>query len=87
MEAVAMSPKLYLLQCCTAGFVGNSPLFWREGDKGYTPWIEEAKRWTLAEAKFQIKATKGSHSWKMYSVEQIERLAKRTVDIQDLKEE
>lgn len=77
--------KLYLLQNCNAGFVGNSPCFWREGGSGYTPWIDEAKRWTYKEARLQIRSTKGSHRWEMWPLEVIERNAKRTVDIQDLR--
>lgn len=76
---------LYLLQNCSAGYVGNSPMFWREGGSGYTPWIDEAKRWTKQEAEKQIRATRGTHSWAMWSVAEIEAAAKRTVDIQDLR--
>lgn len=76
---------LYLLQNCSAGYVGNSPMFWREGGSGYTPWIDEAKRWTKEEAEQQIRATCGTHSWAMWSVAEIEAKAKRTVDIQDLR--
>lgn len=78
-------PKLYLLQNCTAGFVGNSPVFWREGGSGYTPWIDEAKRWTFQEARLQIRSTKGSHRWKLWPLDKIEQVAKRTVDMQDLR--
>lgn len=77
--------KLYLLQNCSAGYVGNSPLFWAEGDAGYTPWIDLAKRWTHDEARRLIRATNGSHSWKLWPLEVIEMAAKRTVDIQDLR--
>lgn len=70
----------YLLQNCTAGYVG----FWREGGSGYTPWIDEAKRWTLKEADAQIRSTSGTHSWKLWSLDAIEAIAKRTVDIQDM---
>lgn len=76
--------KLYLLQNCNAGYIGNSPLFWREGGSGYTQWIDEAKHWTYAEARAQIRATKGSHRWKMWRLDKIEAAAKRTVDMQDL---
>lgn len=77
--------KSYLLQNCGAGFVGNSPVFWAEGNSGYTPWIDEAKRWTYREAKAQIRSSKGSHRWQLWSLDVIERCAKRTVDIQDLR--
>lgn len=76
--------EMYLLQNCNAGFVGNSPVFWKEGGCGYTQWIDKAKRWTLEEAQAQIRATHGSHKWQLWKVADIEKVAKRTVDIQDL---
>lgn len=76
--------KTYLLQCNTAGYVGNSPLFWKESGSGYTPWIDEAKRWTYKEGKQQVRSSRGSHSWTLWDLKMIEKVAKRTVDIQDL---
>ena len=77
--------KTYLLQNCGAGYLGNSPMFWHESDSGYTQWIDEAKRWTRDQARTQIRSTRGSHQWKMWDLEAIERVAKRTVDMQDIK--
>lgn len=77
--------KLYLLQNCSAGYLGNSPLFWREGGCGYTQWIDEAKRWTYREARVQIRSTRGTHHWKMWPLTDIEAVARRTVDMQDLR--
>jgi len=74
---------LYLLQNVGAGYVGNSPVFWSEKG-GYTQWIDEAKRWTYREGWMQIRATKGSHEWRLWPLELIERCAQRTVDIQRL---
>lgn len=76
---------LFLLQNCTAGYVGNSPVFWQNGGSGYTPWINEAKRWTQEEAEKTIRATRGTHTWRMWPVSEIEAAAKQTVDIQDLR--
>ncbi len=76
---------LYLLQNCSGGYVGNSPVFWREGGFGYTPWIDDAKRWTKEEAEAQIRSTTGSHKWKMWPLSIIRQSAKQTVDIQDLR--
>lgn len=76
--------KEYLLQNCGAGFLGNSPIFWQKGDSGYTQWIDDAKRWTYKEAKIQMKSTSGTHKWKLWPLDVIESVAKRTVDIQDL---
>jgi hypothetical protein len=72
--------KLVLLQNVTAGYLGNSPVFWREGGSGYTQWIDEAKRWTAAEADAQIKASEGSHHWRKWPLAIVEQLAKRAVD-------
>jgi hypothetical protein len=75
----------YLLQNCSGGYVGNSPVFWHKDGSGYTHWIDDAKRWTKDEAEKQILSTRGSHTWQMWSVDEIEAVAKRTVDIQDLR--
>ena len=77
--------EIYLLQCLNIGYVGNSPMFWREGGSGYTPWIDEAERWTRQEAESLIRSTSGTHDWEMWSLAEVEAIAKRTVDIQDLR--
>lgn len=74
----------YLLQNCSGGYIGNSPVFWHRSGSGYTQWIDHAKRWTKEEAELKIRSTRGSHTWQMWSVEEIEAVAKRTVDMQDL---
>jgi hypothetical protein len=76
---------LYLLQNCNGGYVGNSPCFWHKDGSGYTPWIDDAKRWTKEEAQLQIQSTRGSHTWKMWPLSEITAAAKLTVDIQDLR--
>lgn len=83
-KAVGVPEELFLLQNCSGGYVGNSPVFWHKSNSGYTQWINEARKWTKAEAETQIHSTRGSHSWKMWSVEEINSVAKRIVDIQDL---
>jgi hypothetical protein len=75
--------KLVLLQNCTAGYLGNSPVFWREDGSGYTQWIDEAKRWPEAEADAQIRSTSGTHDWRKWPLAVVEKLAKRTIDIQE----
>lgn len=79
------SEPMYLLQNVTAGYLGNSPVFWRDGGGGYTQWIDEAKHWTKAETEQQIRSTSGTHKWAMWSVDEIIAAARRTVDIQDLR--
>ena len=80
-----MIEDAYLLQNCTAGYCGNSPMFWRAGGSGYTPWIADAKVWTKEEAEQQIRSTHGSHVWKMWPLAMIRTAMKTTVDIQDLR--
>jgi DNA-directed RNA polymerase subunit RPC12/RpoP len=75
----------FLLQNVGDGFVGNSPVFWHKSGSGYTQWIDDAKLWTKEEAEKQIKSTRGSHRWQMWDIEEITPVAKRTVDIQDLR--
>lgn len=76
---------LYLLQNCTGGYVGNSPVFWSRDGSGYTQWIDEAKWWTKEEADKQIESTRGSHTWHLWSSDEIAAVMKRTVDIQNLR--
>jgi hypothetical protein len=47
-------------------------------------WIDEAKQWTREEADAQIRATRGTHRWAKWPLLLVEKLARRTVDIQDL---
>lgn len=84
MDDSMSKPKLYYLQNLNAGYVGNSPCFWEINGSGYTPWIDEAKQFTLEEAKLIERSTKGSHRWKRWPVALIESKAKRCVDMQDL---
>jgi len=74
----------YLLQNCNAGYIGNSPCFWHKTDSGYTQWIDDAKQFKLEEATAIMRSTKGTHTWRLWRLDDIERSAKQTVDIQDL---
>jgi hypothetical protein len=80
---VPRKTNLYLLHNLNAGYIGNSPIFWAERG-GYTQWIDDAKRWTWQEARAQIRSSRSSHSWRIWKLSEIEAVAKRTVDIQDL---
>ena len=82
----AIQVELYLLQNVSAGYVGNSPMFWCEGG-GYTQWVSDAKLWTNDEADQQIRSTKGSHSWKKWPLATINKHSRPTVDMQDLRSE
>lgn len=79
--------EVYLLCNRSAGFLGNSPVFWRKGGSGYTQWIDEAEHWTEVEADRQIRSCMGSHHFEKIPLSLVERLAKRTLDQQDLNRE
>lgn len=81
---MAKKETLYYLQNLSAGFVGNSPIFWKLGGNGYTQWIDEAEQFTTEQADAIIRGTRGSHRWKKWRVSLIQRRAKRTVDMQDI---
>jgi hypothetical protein len=82
---VSKKPNLYLLQNLSAGYVGNSPLFWAKGDSGYTQWLDDAKQFTFAECRDIIRSTSGSHKWKPWKLSTIEKHSRRSVDIQHLR--
>lgn len=80
-----MSKTVYLLQNETAGYIGNYPLFWKEGGSGYTPNIDEAQRFTPKEAADVIRGSRGSHKWKRWHIANVLKAAIRVVDIQSLR--
>ena len=82
---IIQGERNYLLINWSGGFVGNSPVFWRDGGSGYTQWIDEAQRWTKDEAEKCIRSIRGSHNMSMWKLEDIESIAKRTIDVQDLR--
>ena len=40
----------YFIQRHESGFMGNLPMWWREGGAGYTPYLDDAQEFTRAEA-------------------------------------
>ena len=79
------SEPLYYLQSVSAGCVGNSPQFWRQGDSGYTAWISVARKFTANEIKEIIRSTRGSHEFAAWHVEMIDMIADKVVDMQELR--
>ncbi len=49
--------EVVALQNLTAGFVGNSPLFWRRGGSGYTDRVPEIEWFEVEEAEKIIAST------------------------------
>lgn len=80
-------PELFYLQNVTAGYLGNSPLFWRKGGSGYTQWIDEAELFTREKAGNLARAATGTHAFVIWSRTEIEKVARRTVDMQDLRKD
>lgn len=71
---------MYLLQNKERGYVGNSPVFWAD-PSGYTAYIDDAKEFTEEEAdRFVHEDPK---KWRKYSIAEVERYAKRVLDMQD----
>lgn len=80
-----MAADEFYLQNCSAGYVGDFPVFWHKAGSGYTPYVDDAKVFTMAEAEGIIRSTKGSHSWKPWSVSTCQAAAVRVVDIERLR--
>lgn len=76
--------ELYYLQNVRYGYFGNSPYWWEKNNSGYTPWLDEAKKFTNEEADKVIRSTQGSHEWKKWRVTEIDRTARRIADVQTL---
>ena len=73
----------YLLQNLHQGYIGNSPVFWRKGGHGYTPWIDEAEIFDEETANIYLR--EDDNKWQIWPAQDVFDNAKRTVDIQDLR--
>jgi len=74
----------YLLQ---NGVAGNSPLWWKWGNCGYSDRVEDAKIWGESEADAQIRSSRGSHNFVKWPLSLVRKHAYLTVDIQDLRKD
>lgn len=79
------SEPLYYLQNESVGYIGNSPVFWKEGGNGYTPWVSEAQLFTFPEASKIVRSTRGTHRFAIWPAKLIVGLVRGVVDIQDLR--
>jgi len=82
-----MNEKLYLLENPHSGYFGNSPCWWKEGGSGYTPYVEEAKRWTKEEADREIATTSKSHGFIAWPLELVLKRCHTIIDTQDFAED
>jgi hypothetical protein len=77
-----MEQTKYVLWNKQAGYVGNSILFWRKGGHGYTCNLDDAELFDEQYAKDYAKHSHGKFI--ALSFTELEKIAKREVDIQDL---
>jgi len=75
----------YYLQNCSAGYIGDFPVFWHKTNSGYTPYIDDAKVFTKAEADEIIRSTRGSHSWKTWPVKLVRRSLAQVAVIEQMR--
>ena len=76
----AAEPMFYLQD--RRQYVGNCPLWWAIGGAGYTTRIDQAQRYTRAEAYDQNRTRDTDVPW---PCEQIDALVRPTIDYQDLR--
>lgn len=79
-----MDANLFLLENRTCPN-SNIAYFWRTGGCGYTANIDEAQRFTSAEADSHIQSAQGSHLFIKHRLEDIESKAFRVVNIDSLR--
>lgn len=76
------SEPLFYVQNVNAGYVGNNPVFWAKGGNGYTSYIDNAERFTEADARKLVMSDR--RKWRAWAVELIEPAIYRTVESQKL---
>lgn len=69
----------YVLQNKGAGAVGNSALFWGEFG-GYRANLQEAKRFTLKEARQAVESARGSHEFVIWDYDDLMEIVEFHVD-------
>ena len=63
-------------------YVGNDMLWWRKGNRGYTTNLEEAEIYTKEEIQKKFLGNSVRESDIIWPFEQINSIARRTVDMQ-----
>lgn len=77
-------PKEYFLQNAGMGYCGNAPYWWEENNSGYTPNIDQAKKFSFKEAISIIRSCRGSHKFVKWEVQFVLAKVRRVIDVQDL---
>ena len=73
-----MSEQLYYIQNVDRGFVGNCPLWWRQGDHGYTCDLSEAGKYD----EKQMQHRTHGNTDRAFTVEYIDKISRPMVDMQ-----
>lgn len=68
---MARTPVKFYLQNETAGYVGDSPQWWKKGGGGYTIDILDAQQFTAEECAVIKRGSKGTHRWKRWPVSKV----------------
>jgi hypothetical protein len=75
--------RQYYLQNLERGFVGNFPLFWKKGNRGYTTNLDEAQKFREDDA-LKMVADDGK-KWKAWPCRLIDDYACRAFDCQNFR--
>lgn len=75
-----MSEK-YLLQRKPSGFLGNSPVWWAKGGRGYTSYLQGAEIWDDEEAMEMVE--RDPEKWRAYKLSDIMQRTRLIIDTQD----
>lgn len=72
----------YYLQNKSAGYLGNAPIWWNKGNRGYSAYIMSAKKWNKEAAEKMVKDD--PKKWAMHKCSDVNKLLRLVVDHQDL---
>lgn len=71
----------FYVQRHASGYVGNSMVWWQQGDSGYTCDIQQARVWTDEDsAKLVLESSEKYKRWPKVAIDEI---VQHHVDIQD----
>jgi hypothetical protein len=71
----------YYLRNINAGYLGNSFMWWAKGGHGYTAYLNNAERFSEAEA--MAKVSHSREKWKAYRCDEVDQKIQYVFDSQD----
>jgi len=77
------TPEMFFLQHGKQPYVGNYLVWWSKRG-GYSPNVNDAQEFTREEAESEIKSSRNSHDFKMWSANYVRQHLSQVADIQDL---